>query len=322
MLSGHERSLTQVKYNAEGDLLFSTSKDHVINVWYSHNGERLGTYNGHIGAVWTCDVNDASTILASGSADNTIKLWDVSTGKCIKTWEYPTAIKRVQFSEDQKRLLAVTEQRMGHAGTVVVHNVETLEDEAELTITFTGSKGTMAGWSFLDKFIVVTHEDGSLSLYDPKNGEQVEHKDGVHSGNITDMQFSEDRTYFITSSRDKTAKIHETSTLTTLKTYVSDTPLNSAAITPLKPFVILGGGQDAMAVTTTSQRQGKFECRFYHRIFEEEVGRVRGHFGPINTIAVRPDGKSYASGGEDGYVRVHHYDESYFKSKLYPEVEL
>ena len=27
--------------------------------------------------------------------------------------------------------------------------------------------------------------------------------------------------------------------------------------------------------------------------------------GPINTIAVHPSGKAFASGGEDGYVRVH-----------------
>ena len=57
LLQGHTRSLTQIKYNREGDLLFSVSKDKVVNVWYSHNGERLGTYNGHLGSVWTVDVN-------------------------------------------------------------------------------------------------------------------------------------------------------------------------------------------------------------------------------------------------------------------------
>ena len=97
-----------------------------------------------------------------------------------------------------------------------------------------------------------------------------------------------------------------------LKTYVADTPLNTAAITPKKEFVILGGGQAAMDVTTTSSRQGKFEARFYHRIFEDEIGRVKGHFGPLNTIAVDPQGRGYASGGEDGYVRVHHFDKGYF----------
>lgn len=100
--------------------------------------------------------------------------------------------------------------------------------------------------------------------------------------------------------------------LAILKTYVADTPLNTAVITPKKDYVILGGGQAAMDVTTTSARQGKFEARFYHKIFEDEIGRVRGHFGPLNTIHIHPSGTTYASGGEDGYVRVHHFDKSYF----------
>jgi hypothetical protein len=33
LLSGHERALTQVKYNADGDIIFSVSKDHVVCAW-------------------------------------------------------------------------------------------------------------------------------------------------------------------------------------------------------------------------------------------------------------------------------------------------
>ena len=127
-----------------------------------------------------------------------------------------------------------------------------------------------------------------------------------------DLQWSSDRTYFITASKDKTAKIISARNLSLMKTYPADTPLNTAVITPKKDFVILGGGQAAMDVTTSSSRQGKFEARFYHKIFEDEIGRIKGHFGPLNTIAVDPQGRGYASGGEDGYVRVHHFDKSYF----------
>lgn len=65
---------------------------------------------------------------------------------------------------------------------------------------------------------------------------------------VTDLQFAIDRTYFITASKDKTAKVSsprfsslhqiwDANTLDLLKTYVSDTPLNTAAITPVKDFV-------------------------------------------------------------------------------------
>ena len=112
-LHGHERSITQIVYNREGDLLFSSAKDQAPNVWYSINGERLGTYDGHGkyivrdsilkgrliailtqavsrvlditfffsgGAVWCIDVDWETKNFLSGAADNTIRLWDVCTG--------------------------------------------------------------------------------------------------------------------------------------------------------------------------------------------------------------------------------------------------
>lgn len=60
---------------------------------------------------------------------------------------------------------------------------------------------------------------------------------------------------------------------------------------------------------------------FYHLVFEEEIGRVKGHFGPINTVAFHPDGTGYASGAEDGFIRVHHFDDDYFNFK-YAEEEM
>ena len=48
-----------------------------------------------------------------------------------------------------------------------------------------------------------------------------------------------------------------------------------------------------MDVTTTATRIGKFDARFFHLVFEEEIGRVKGHFGPINSVTFHPDGKRY-----------------------------
>ena len=93
--------------------------------------------------------------------------------------------------------------------------------------------------------------------------------------------------------------------------YRTEKPVNSAAISPLRDHVLLGGGQEAVDAALYS-KSGKFEARFFHLIFEEEFGRVRDHFGPINNVAFHPDGKSYSSGGEDGFIRVHYFDQSYF----------
>lgn len=81
MLHGHERAITQLKFNREGDLLFTASKDKQSNVWHWANGERLGTFDGHQGSVWCVDSNWESTLLLSGSGDNTLRLWDCQTGE-------------------------------------------------------------------------------------------------------------------------------------------------------------------------------------------------------------------------------------------------
>lgn len=133
-----------------------------------------------------------------------------------------------------------------------------------------------------------------------------------HTGHIQDMQMSSDGTMFVTASKDCTAKLFDVDTLACLKTYKTERPVNSAAISPIFDHVVLGGGQEAMDVTTTSTRSGKFDSRFFHLIYEEEFARLKGHFGPINSLAFHPDGKSYASGGEDGFVRVQYFDPSYF----------
>ena len=61
--------------------------------------------------------------MISGSADNMLKLWAVSTGKCLYTWEFPTAVKRVAFSEDDSQVVCITEQRMGYQCTIRVFNI-------------------------------------------------------------------------------------------------------------------------------------------------------------------------------------------------------
>jgi translation initiation factor 3 subunit I len=64
-----------------------------------------------------------SSLLLTGSADNSVKLWEVRTGKCLHTWEFKTVVKRVAFSEDDSMALIVTVQSMGYQGTISVYPI-------------------------------------------------------------------------------------------------------------------------------------------------------------------------------------------------------
>jgi len=271
---------------------------------------------------------DAETkYLISGAADNTLKLWLVQTGKCLYTWEFPTAIKRVAFNEEGDQVVCITEQRMGFQCAIRVFKInreDGTKQSKEPLYMFNpiGSKATVCAFTPKQNIVITGHESGKVALFNVKTGDEVQTNERAHGDVVTDLQLSKDWNYCITSSKDKSARIHDTKDLMVIKTFPTETPLNSAALAPTRPYVLLGGGQEAMSVTTTSLRQGKFETRFWHKVFEEEVGRVKGHFGPINTIAVHPAGLSYASGGEDGFVRVHHFDDSYFKAKPYGDIEV
>lgn len=175
------------------------------------------------------------------------------------------------------------------------------------------NKSTCLGWTVANEHIIAGFDDGLIVKYDVETGKEVQsvrhHKDRINR-----INFNKDKTLFVTASKDKTAKLFDPVNLEVIKTYNTPTPVNGAVISPTHPHVLIGGGQEAMQVTVTAHQSGKFETRFFHMIYEEEFGRVKGHFGPINALAIHPFGKSYASGSEDGFIRLHHFDSTYLKS--------
>ncbi len=69
---------------------------------------------------------------------------------------------------------------MGHLGTIVVLDVildvdAEQSDERALTIVCDESKATVAGWSYLNKYIIAGHEDGSVSQYDAKVSQESQY---------------------------------------------------------------------------------------------------------------------------------------------------
>lgn len=316
LLQAHTRSLTKVLYNRDGDLLVTAAKDPIVNVWFSHNGERLGSLNGHSGTVWCLSLSGDSRRCVSGSADNTAKIWDLEGGRLVRTVETATAVRALELAQgmDPNLLALVTDATMGKPSELLIYDLRDYSLVKRQPFE-TGKRATVIGWSDCNRNLVTGHEDGSVHLWDAASlGKPVASApSNTHQEAIRDLQFSADRTFFITASKDCTARLFTSDTLRPLKCYRTERPVNSASISPIRPEVCIAGGQEAIAVTTTSSRAGQFEARFFHSVFELEMGRVRGHFGPINTLAYRPDGRGYASGAEDGYVRLHEFDADYFK---------
>lgn len=237
---------------------------------------------------------------------------DLETGRELNKLETRTSVRIANFSYSGKMLFFTTDEAMKMASSLQVIDLRdptNFEPDTESGVISIDefdrhNKPTSGLWGPLDESVILGHETGLLTKWDFRNMKEKLLDTQKHKSQINDLQYNVDQTMFITASKDTSAKLFDSETFEHLKTYQTDRPVNSAAISPIKDHVALGGGQEAMEVTTTSTRAGKFEARFYHLVFEEEFARVKGHFGPINSLCFHPNGLSYASGGEDGYVSI------------------
>ena len=333
LLKGHTRALTCVIYNPDGDLIFTASKDHVPSLWLSDSGERIGTYNGHEGAVWELDCNWDSSLLLSVSADMTARLWEVETGVEVARFAHTGPVRSCQFDEGGKRFVTISDpfgsMEAGKPPLLRVYERQSATDAAdwrlaaELQLPHPDAEGEarcqLVRWMPLtarpedDNRILTAFSDGTLRVLDPYAHKELQRVE-AHEKKFF-FSYNQAKTLLLTASADAYARLWDLETFECLKTYRTDRPLNACVISPLKDHVYVGGGQDAMSVTTTAGKQGHFECCLWEMIYEEEVGRIKGHFGPINALAISPLGKSYCSGAEDGYIRLHHFDMDYLDMK-------
>ncbi len=70
-----------------------------------------------------------------------------------------------------------------------------------------GSKATVCAFTSQPNTIITGHESGKVALFDVKTGEEIDNNERAHNEVVTDLQLSKDRTYCVTSSKDKSARV-------------------------------------------------------------------------------------------------------------------
>lgn len=321
-MQGHMKPVTMVKFNREGDLLFSTSKEaDGIAVWYTKTGERLGTYAGGHKSISGCDVNGASTLLATSGFDLCVNLWDVESADILARIEHEAPVRAVGISHDDSTLFSVMDGKMGQKPTIFLFNLPSQLGEKTITTKFNPRAKfqnpediMFAEWGPTNDHIYFCTNDGAVAIMDVET--QTEILATIpHSEEVRKIHFCPEYRTIITASKDKSAKLLDSRTLKTITTYTSDVPINDASIAPRADHVILGGGTEAQDVTT-SGGGSKFEVKFYHKVFggNTPMGTVKCHFGTINSVAFHPNGKLFASGAVDGFVKMQTFDFNYKES--------
>ncbi|CAL1148206.1 unnamed protein product [Cladocopium goreaui] len=97
-LHGHERPVTFLTFNSESNLLFSCGKDKIVCVWSFPDGELLGSYKGHNGAVWSCSATFDSRWLVTCGADRLVIVWEARTSRELARVELPGVVRCVEWA--------------------------------------------------------------------------------------------------------------------------------------------------------------------------------------------------------------------------------
>jgi len=333
LLHMHERPLTLVKLNYDGDFFITCAKDGEVCLVRTDTCERIGSYipeGDKFGAVFAVDITLDSEYVVISGADGKLVFFTFA-GKQHAVLNHGGVLKYVEFNQKpgaQNMVCTCNDKFKSQADGAVPNRIMIWQWQPQMKRLLSidealPMKATKVKWGPFDESLVSIFEEGTVIIWDSTTGKQM-HLISAHTAPVTSMNFSEDRMLMITSSKDMHAKLWalDNGEPELVKTYKTDRALNDAAISPLycsetdpKYHILLGGGQDAKDVTTTGASSGKFEACLWHMIFEEEIGSVKGHFGPMNTIAWFRDGRGFVTGGEDGYVRCHHFDNDYFTKK-------
>ena len=156
--------------------------------------------------------------LASGSNDNTIKIWEVETGRLLRTLiGHTDDVYSVSYSPDGKYITSGSRDE-----TIKIWEVVT--GECIRTLTGHTSLVKSVTYSPNGKYLATGSWDKTIKLWEVETGECIKTLTG-HTGYIESVAYSSDGKYVTSGSYDKTVKLWETATGNCIKTLSGHTDI-------------------------------------------------------------------------------------------------
>jgi len=172
-LIGHSKEISSVCYSPDCNRVLSGSNDYTLILWDLQTGKPIHVYRGH-----PYDISDAkysydgkwglsgccNEYVMLWDADTTMKLWDINSGLCYRTFEGHTrSVTSVLFMPDNKHALSGSRD-----GTVKKWNIDT----GACVCTYYGNAGCINSINISSdgRWILSGHDTGILKIWDESNG--------------------------------------------------------------------------------------------------------------------------------------------------------
>jgi len=288
----------------------------------------IQTLLGHSDRVISVVFSPDGKLLASGSFDNSVKLWDVTTGKELKTLSGHTAgVRSVIFHPTGKWLVSSANDKTiriwdiasgREVGTFLGHTAEVgaLAFTPDGSLLVSGSDDTtLKVWDFASrrelrtlsghsrevnsvaispdgKTIASGGFDNLLKFWDLASGKELKNLTG-HKNQIYSVAFSPTGDIVASASTDTSLKFWEVSTGKELKTLEGHKDeVLSVVFSPDGKTIASGGGNSEPVIRIWNVESG------------QEIQKLSGHSSGIRGLAISPDGKILASGSRDNTIKL------------------
>jgi WD40 repeat protein len=300
------------------------------------------TFKGHTSWVNSVAFSPDGRHILSGSSDRTLRLWELSTGRCLRTFEGHTGqVKSVSLSPDGRYALSGSSDNTlklwdlstgvclrtfeGHTGGVTsvalspdgrhalsgsIDGMLRLWDVSagRCLRTFTGHEDFVYSVAFFpDGCDALSGSSGlftdkTLKLWDLSTGECLRDFKG-HRGDYGSVSFSPDGRHALTGSSDKKLKLWDLSTGECLRTFEGHTDsVNSVAFSPDGRYALSGSGYHGTRDNTV---------RLWDLCTGECLRTFEDHTERIKSVVFSPDGRYALSGSFDKTLKLWALDWEY-----------
>ncbi|KAL6122784.1 eif3i [Nucleospora cyclopteri] len=298
----HERPISEVKFNSDGDYLIAASREGSISM-IKKTAEILGSFEKERIAVNAiCTSKDK---IFGAYSDASITTWDIFTGKQIANVETESLVG--SLFEDNNILYILSGNAMNKTSYFGIYDLRTNKIQRVYEPSRTGTKGF-----FYNDLYVFGDNDGFINQFDVRNNTLI-NEIKAHYSEVTSVTPSACRTFFSSSSSDATVKIVDTVDFQTKKSFDCEDPVKSSAIFPSNDKIITCGGTLAREVTKT-RGKSTFDLNVFDIVTAQKIGFYSVHIGTINTVAISPNGTQSVSGSEDGHIVLLTFGEDFFSA--------
>ncbi|MCV6636980.1 caspase family protein [Candidatus Albibeggiatoa sp. nov. NOAA] len=265
----------------------ATTRSNLLRVLQSQQQHQRLLY-GHTDQIYSMAFSPNNQVLASGSWDNTVRLWDVATGQTLgqPLTGHSSSVISVAFSPDGKTLASGSVDN-----TVRLWDVETRKPLGQ---PLTAHTHTIYKTIFSPdgKTLASASRDKTIRLWDVATRKPLGQPLTGHSDTVTNIIFSADGKILTSESKDNTIRHWDVATGQALNQSLNGRSryITHSAFTP-DGKTLAFGGRENLSVS----------------LWNVETGQALGqplskHTSVISGLAFSPDGKTLASGSWDKTV--------------------